>query len=268
MSKNRYKNCLPLKKFGQNFLIDKTIINKIIKFLDPQKNELLVEIGPGLAALTKPICQIVDSLIVIEIDAHLLKLLNGSEFLKKLIIFNQDALNFNYFKLFNKEKRLMRIFGNLPYNISISLIINLFNYINNIKDMNFMIQKEVAQRLIAIPGSKKYGRLSILAQYYCNIEMIFQVLPKSFFPIPKVHSVFINLMPRKNYTIYVQDINMLSNLTRIAFQKRRKMLRHSLKSVFSLKRLIKLGIDPTSRAENISVVQYCQMANYLSSKKS
>ncbi|WP_422667095.1 16S rRNA (adenine(1518)-N(6)/adenine(1519)-N(6))-dimethyltransferase RsmA [Buchnera aphidicola] len=266
MKKNIYQKHIPLKKFGQNFLIDKIIINNIIQWINPKNSEVLVEIGPGLAALTEPICNMVDSLIIIEIDSNLLELLKNKNFFSKLIIFNKNALTFDYLKLFHNQK-LIRIFGNLPYNISVSLIIYLFKKIYIIKDMHFMIQKEVADRLIATPGNKSYGRLSILAQYYCHIKIIFNVLPESFFPIPKVYSVFVQLIPRKKYPIYVYDINILSYITNIAFQKRRKILRHSLSSLFSVDKLITLGIDPTLRAENISVLQYCKLANYLFNNK-
>lgn len=257
------KKLFPLKRYGQNFLVNKKIINDIVEKINPRITQTLVEIGPGLAALTKPICQLLEELIVIEIDYNLLCLLKKESFYPKLIVFCEDALTFNYTKLFFKKKQLIRIFGNLPYNISTSLILFLFKHIAAIQDMNFMLQKEVAQRLIALPGNKSYGRLSVISQYYCSIKILLNVLPENFWPVPKVHSMFINLTPHNDSPYFVYDINILSLVTRKAFQNRRKILRHSLKDLFSEIILKKLNINPRLRAENVSVFQYCQLANYL-----
>lgn len=265
MPKN-FKKHLPLKKYGQNFLINKDTIKNIIKIIDPKTTETLVEIGPGLAALTKPMCELLEELIVIEIDQDLLFLLKKRSFYSKLIVFYQNALNFNFLNLFHKKKQLIRIFGNLPYNISTSLIIFLFKQIKVIQDMNFMLQKEVAERLISTPGNKSYGRLSIISQYYCDIKILLNVSPEDFRPIPKVHSVFINLKPHTNSPYFVYNVNILSAITKDAFQNRRKILRHSLKNLFSEKELIKLEINSNLRAENVSVSHYCKLANYLYKK--
>lgn len=264
---NKLKNFFPKKKFGQNFLIENGIIHNIVQLINPKKNQVLVEIGPGLAALTKPICQLIDKLVVIEIDPILLNLLKYRSFYGKLIIFCQDAVTFNYFDLFN-NKKLIRIFGNLPYNISTPLLICLFKKINIIQDMNFMLQKEVAERLVASPGNKLYCRLSIIAQYYCKIKKLLNISPKFFRPEPKVYSAFVNLTPYKNSPYFVYDINSLSDVTQSAFQKRRKILRHSLENLFSEEKLIKLDINPKLRAENISILQYCKLANDLYKRQS
>ncbi|WAI18145.1 MAG: 16S rRNA (adenine(1518)-N(6)/adenine(1519)-N(6))-dimethyltransferase RsmA [Buchnera aphidicola (Acyrthosiphon caraganae)] len=261
-----FKKHFPLKRYGQNFLVNTKTIQEIINIINPKTKQTLVEIGPGLAALTKPICQLLEELIVIEIDPNLLFLLKKRSFYSKLTVFYQDALNFNYTDLFYKKNQLIRVFGNLPYNISTSLIISLFNHIKVIQDMNFMLQKEVAERLISIPGNKSYGRLSIISQYYCKIKILLNVVPEDFRPIPKVHSVFINLTPHTNSPYFVYDTNILSSITKNAFQNRRKILRHSLKNLFSEKELIQLEINPNLRAENISIFQYCQLADYLYKK--
>ncbi|QCI18131.1 16S rRNA (adenine(1518)-N(6)/adenine(1519)-N(6))-dimethyltransferase RsmA [Buchnera aphidicola (Aphis nasturtii)] len=258
------KKHIPMKKFSQNFLIDFNVIKEIVKFINPKSHQTLVEIGPGLAALTQPICNLIDELIVIEIDKFLLERLKKYAFYSKLIVFYQDALVFDYSKLLNKRNKLIRIFGNLPYHISTSLILCLFERINIIKDMNFMLQKEVAERLVASPGSKLYGRLSIIAQYYCNIKILLDVSPKCFKPVPKVKSTFLSLTPYTNYFPYfTYNIKVLSYITNLAFQKRRKILRHSLGKIFSEKVLIKLNINPKLRPENISILQYCQLSNYM-----
>lgn len=262
----KIKKHYPLKRYSQNFLVNTETIQDIIKIINPKKTQILVEIGPGLGALTKPICESLEELIVIELDLNLLFLLKKRSFYSKLIVFHQDVLRFNFIDLFYKKNQLIRIFGNLPYNISTSLMIVLFKQITVIQDMNFMLQKEVAERLISMPGKKSYGRLSVISQYYCNIKILLHIAPEDFRPIPKVHSVFINLTPHTNSPYFVHDINILSCVTKNAFQNRRKTLRHSLKNLFSEKKLIKLEIDPNLRAENISILQYCRLSNYLYEK--
>ncbi|UPT14517.1 16S rRNA (adenine(1518)-N(6)/adenine(1519)-N(6))-dimethyltransferase RsmA [Buchnera aphidicola] len=258
------KKHIPIKKFSQNFLTDFNVIKKIVKFINPQLNDILVEIGPGLAAITRPVCDLINKLIVIEIDKFLLERLKKCSFYPKLIIYHEDALEFDYLKLFHKKNKLIRIFGNLPYHISTSLILHLFKRINIIKDMNFMLQKEFAERLIASPGSKLYGRLSIISQYYCNIKVLLHVSSKCFKPAPKVESIFLNLTPHTDcFPYFTYNTNVLSYITNLAFQKRRKILRHSLGKIFSEKVFMKLNINPRLRPENISILQYCQLSNYM-----
>ncbi|QCI20294.1 16S rRNA (adenine(1518)-N(6)/adenine(1519)-N(6))-dimethyltransferase RsmA [Buchnera aphidicola (Brachycaudus cardui)] len=266
MSIKIFKKHFPLKKYGQNFLINKNIVDNIIKKIHPEIGQTLVEIGPGLAALTEPMCQLLDQLFVIEVDYNLLLLLKQKSFYSKLVVFCQDALTFNFTQLFYKKNQLIRIFGNLPYNISTSLILFLFKHIQVIQDMNFMLQKEVAERLIALPGNKSYGRLSIISQYYCDIKILLNAIPEDFYPIPKVHSIFVKLIPHNISPYFVYDINILSLVTNKSFQNRRKILRHSLKDLFSETILVQLDINPKLRAENVSILQYCQLANYLYKK--
>lgn len=263
---NKYKKFVPLKRYGQNFLVNKEIIKNIIKIINPKKTQTLLEIGPGLGALTKPICEFLNELIIIEIDPNILSFLKKCIFFYKLKIYCHDALDFNYKNIFYKKNQLIRIFGNLPYNISTSLIIYLFQNIDIIQDMNFMLQQEVAKRLVALPGEKLYGRLSIISQYYCNIKILLHIRPENFQPIPKVNSMFVNLTPHTHSPYFVYDINLLTSITKNAFQHRRKILRHSLRKIFSEKDLIQLEINPNLRAENISIIQYCQLANNLYKK--
>lgn len=254
---------LPNKKLGQHFLIENKIINKIVKYIDPRPQDNILEIGPGLGALTKPMCTFLEKLYVIELDSNLVNFLSNCPFSKKLKILKKNALFYNFLDIFNKENKNIRIFGNLPYNISIRLILYLFNFCNIIKDMHFMLQKEVANRLSASPGTKCYGRLSVIAQYYCNIVPLLQVFPNSFLPVPKVDSVFIRLMPNLTFPVLIDDIKVLEMITNAAFGQRRKILRHSLSKFFHVKTLIKLGVNPMLRAENIRVSQYFQLAYYL-----
>lgn len=252
------------KRFGQNFLNDPYIIESIVNAIHPQKGEVVVEIGPGLAALTEPVGERLDAMTVIEIDRDLAARLQTHPFLgPKLTIFQQDAMAFDFAAYAAEKGQSLRVFGNLPYNISTPLMFHLFSYMGAIKDMHFMLQKEVVNRLVAGPGSKAYGRLSVMAQYYCQVIPVLEVPPESFTPAPKVDSAVVRLMPYQQIPHPVEDIRALSRITTEAFGKRRKTLRNSLGHLFSAEVLAELNIDPTLRAENISVKQYCQLANWL-----
>jgi len=267
MNNNKYyKSHIPNKRLGQHFLIEKAVINKIIQFIQPQLKDNILEIGPGLAALTKPICFFVEKLYVIELDSHLANRLADRSFSEKLKIFQKNAIDFNFLDVFNTKNKKIRIFGNLPYNISIRFILYLLKFFSIVEDMHFMLQKEVANRLSASPGEKCYGRLSVIAQYYCSIVPLFTVLPSSFSPIPKVDSVFVRLIPHEKFPIPVSKIEVLEMITNAAFGQRRKILRHSLSKFFHIKKLIELGINPMLRAENLTISQYFKLACYLITK--
>ncbi|MFQ1019191.1 16S rRNA (adenine(1518)-N(6)/adenine(1519)-N(6))-dimethyltransferase RsmA [Gilliamella sp. CG13] len=250
------------KRFGQNFLHDDYIIESIVAAIQPNKDQALVEIGPGLAALTIPVSKLVDHLTVIEIDRDLAERLKQNPLLTdKLTIIEQDALNYDFNILATELGKPLRVFGNLPYNISTPLMFHLFEFANIITDMHFMLQKEVVTRLVAAPNSKDYGRLSVMAQYYCQIIPVLEVPPSAFKPAPKVDSAVVKLIPYKQKPYLVNDVKILSRLTTEAFNQRRKTIRNSLSNMFSVEQLIELDIDPTLRAENLTVQQYCQLAN-------
>ncbi|MWP47218.1 16S rRNA (adenine(1518)-N(6)/adenine(1519)-N(6))-dimethyltransferase RsmA [Gilliamella sp. Pas-s27] len=250
------------KRFGQNFLHDDYIIESIVAAIQPKKDQALVEIGPGLAALTVPISKYVDHLTVIEIDRDLAgRLIENPILRNKLTIIKQDALTFDFNQLSVQLRKPLRVFGNLPYNISTPLVFHLFEHANIISDMHFMLQKEVVTRLVAAPNSKNYGRLSVMAQYYCQIIPVLEVPPTSFKPAPKVDSAVVKLIPYKEKPYLVKDIKILSRLTTEAFNQRRKTIRNSLSNMFTIEQLTELNIDPNLRAENLSVQQYCQLAN-------
>ncbi|WP_075182302.1 16S rRNA (adenine(1518)-N(6)/adenine(1519)-N(6))-dimethyltransferase RsmA [Pantoea sp. 1.19] len=252
------------KRFGQNFLNDQYIIDSIVAAIHPQKGEAMVEIGPGLGALTEPVGERLDALTVVELDRDLAARLQTHPFLgPKLTIFQQDAMTFDFAALAQARGQPLRVFGNLPYNISTPLMFHLFSYTDAIKDMHFMLQKEVVNRLVAGPGSKAYGRLSVMAQYYCQVIPVLEVPPESFTPAPKVDSAVVRLVPHAVVPHPVQQIKTLSRITLEAFGKRRKTLRNSLGHLFSDAVFAELGVDATLRAENISVAQYCQLANWL-----
>lgn len=250
------------KRFGQNFLHDNYIIESIVAAIQPKKGEALVEIGPGLAALTVPVSKLVDHLTVIEIDRDLASRLVENPFLQnKISVIEQDALNFDFNKLSDTLGQPLRVFGNLPYNISTPLMFHLFEYAPIITDMHFMLQKEVVTRLVAAPNSKSYGRLSVMAQYYCQIIPVLEVPPTAFKPAPKVDSAVVKLIPYKEKPYLVNDIKVLSRITTEAFNQRRKTIRNSLSNLFNSGQIAELGIDPNLRAENLTVQQYCLLAN-------
>ncbi|ATZ10583.1 16S rRNA (adenine(1518)-N(6)/adenine(1519)-N(6))-dimethyltransferase RsmA [Erwinia amylovora] len=252
------------KRFGQNFLNDQYIIDSIVNAIHPQRGEAVVEIGPGLGALTEPVGERLDSMTVVELDRDLAARLQSHPFLgPKLTIFQQDAMTFDFAALAQEKGQPLRVFGNLPYNISTPLMFHLFSYVGAIKDMHFMLQKEVVNRLVAGPGSKAYGRLTVMAQYYCQVIPVLEVPPESFTPAPKVDSAVVRLMPYAQPLHPVDDIRALSRITTEAFGKRRKTLRNSLGHLFTTDVLAEMNIDPTLRAENITVAQYCQLANWL-----
>tara|TARA_B100000900_G_C20533806_1_gene697468 strand:+ start:41 stop:805 length:765 start_codon:yes stop_codon:yes gene_type:complete len=240
------------KQLGQNFLVDKNIIKKIIKFIKPNKTDSMVEIGPGDGALTKYICSEVDNLMIIEKDPNLIDRLNllVSNY-ENTRIHNTDVLKFNFSSIASE----MRIIGNLPYNISTEIIFKLCK-IQNIIDMHFMLQKEVVDRIISRPNNKVYGRLSVMAQTYFNIKKLFDVSENVFIPRPKVKSSFINLIPKKNIFDDRKHEICFSNIVRSAFEERRKMIRSSLNEYLSDEDFDNIKIDPKSRAENLTVDDY------------
>ncbi|MFU2314716.1 16S rRNA (adenine(1518)-N(6)/adenine(1519)-N(6))-dimethyltransferase RsmA [Rahnella sp. PCH160] len=255
------------KRFGQNFLTDQFVIDSIVSAIHPMPGESVVEIGPGLAALTAPVASRLDSMTVIEIDRDLAaRLESNPKFQGKLRVIQSDAMKVNFAELSEELGQPLRVFGNLPYNISTPLMFHLFTYTNAIKDMHFMLQKEVVNRLVAGPNSKAYGRLTVMAQYYCNIIPVLEVPPESFTPAPKVDSAVVRLVPHDNIPYPVSDIRILSRLTTDAFNQRRKTIRNSLGHLFTPEQMSDLGLDLSMRAENISVEQFCKLANWLSTR--
>ncbi len=262
MNNRMHQGHFARKRFGQNFLNDENVIENIVAAIQPKKDQALVEIGPGLAALTLPVSQYVDHLTVIEIDRDLATRLLENPFLKdKLNVIQQDAMTVDFTALANQMNQPLRVFGNLPYNISTPLMFHLFQFMHAISDMHFMLQKEVVNRLVAAPNSKAYGRLSVMAQYYCQIIPVLEVPPYAFKPAPKVDSAVVKLIPHKSLPHPVNDVRALSRITTEAFNQRRKTIRNSLSNIFSAESLTNLGIDLDARAENLSVQQYCQLAN-------
>jgi 16S rRNA (adenine1518-N6/adenine1519-N6)-dimethyltransferase len=260
----QHKGHTARKRFGQNFLHDAYIIDQIVSAINPKNDQHLVEIGPGLGALTEPVCELIDNLTVVELDRDLAARLRSHPFISsKLNIIESDALKFDFSQLLQDDKPL-RIFGNLPYNISTPLMFHLFSFADKVQDMHFMLQKEVVNRLAASPGNKNYGRLSVMAQYHCQIIPVLEVPPSAFNPPPKVDSAIVRLIPHKIKPVQVDDHQALQKICAQAFNQRRKTIRNSLKDSFTEAQIIALGINPDLRAENLSLQQYAQLASEFS----
>ena len=253
----------PRKRFGQNFLHDHNIIYHILSSLEAKAGEHWVEIGPGLGALTEPLLKLGIHLDVVELDRDLVALLKD-KFRQpdNLQIHSADALKFDFSALAENNVKL-RVIGNLPYNISTPLIFHLLDNASCIEDMHFMLQKEVVDRICATPGSKKYGRLSVMMQYYCATELLFDVPPESFDPVPKVMSAIVRLIPHQQPPVEINDIKTLNRVVIQAFSQRRKTLRNSLKKLIAEDAIIALNIDPALRAEALSLDDFAKLSNLL-----
>lgn len=247
------------KRFGQNFLHDPAIIQKIVDAINPQKSDYLIEIGPGKGAITKHLLQRVEKLNVIEIDRDLIQLLSSNFEENNVIIHEADALKFDFSTL---NQTNLRIVGNLPYNISTPLLFHLLAYKHCIKDMLFMLQKEVVDRICAKPGNKQYGRLSIMLQFYCDVESLFTIKPGAFSPAPKVDSAIVKLVPLSNPRYEICDHETLALIVKESFSQRRKTIRNNLKKYLSESEIMNAGIAPEKRAESIDIDGFAKLANY------
>lgn len=248
------------KRFGQNFLQDKSIISQLIASAQTQPYQHWVEIGPGLGALTAPLLRTGVRLDVIELDRDLVSLLHTAfHDHPQLTIHSADALHFDFTALATDAEKL-RVIGNLPYNISTPLLFHLLSNAHCIQDMHFMLQKEVVNRMCAAPGSKQYGRLSVMVQYYCATEWLFDVPPESFDPIPKVMSAIIRLTPHLTPPVVINNIENLNRVVTEAFSQRRKTLRNCLKKLLDEDALIQLNIDPNARAETLSLADFAKLS--------
>ncbi len=250
------------KRFGQNFLHDSNIIYQIISSLNAKSADHWVEIGAGLGALTEPLLKMVHHLDVVELDRDLVQFLTEKFNEPHLHIHSADALRFNFADLIKTDEKL-RVVGNLPYNISTPLMFHLLENAQHIDDMHFMLQKEVVDRICAKPNSKKYGRLSIMMQYFCETEWLFDVPPESFNPIPQVMSAIVRLVPYEKSPVFVRDVLMLNRVVTEAFSQRRKTLRNSLKKLLTEQQLNDLEIDSRVRAENLSLADFAKIANFV-----
>ncbi len=253
------------KRFGQNFLVNERVINDIIAAIRPEQGDSMVEIGPGLGALTRPLLKKLNHLHVIEIDRDIVARLENDypqdQPKSKLTVHAQDALTFDFALL----DMPLRIVGNLPYNISSPLLFHCAAYAERIRDMHFMLQNEVVERMVAAPSTPEYGRLSVMLQYRFHMEKLFDVMPESFRPAPKVNSAIVRMIPLASSAIVVRNEQLYAAIVSAAFGQRRKTLRNTLRHYLNEADFQKLDIDAQLRAENLSVNEFAKLANYLDS---
>ena len=252
----------PRKRFGQNFLIEPRIIADIVAAIAPARGDRLVEIGPGHGALTMPLLERLDHLEVVEIDRDLAAALAQRYPGERLTIHTGDALDFDFAALGPD----LRVVGNLPYNISTPLLFHLARFAPSLRDLHFMLQQEVVERMVAAPGGGDYGRLSVMLQYRFAVEALFTVPPEAFAPAPKVYSAVVRLQPRAAAALTARDEATLGQVVAAAFGQRRKMLRNTLRDLVSVEELAALGIAATQRAEELAVGDYVRLANYLTQR--
>lgn len=252
------------KRFGQNFLHDAGVIHRIHRSIYPRENQHIVEIGPGQGALTEGLIDSGARVDVVELDLDLIPILNSRFSQRENFHLNQgDALKFDFAALANGPRSL-RIVGNLPYNISTPLIFHLLSHAECIQDMHFMLQKEVVERLAAQPGGGDWGRLSIMVQYYCQVEHLFNVGPGAFNPAPKVDSAIVRLIPHETLPHPAKDVKLLELVVREAFNQRRKTLRNTLKNLLNDDDIAAAQVDATRRPEQLSLADFVRLADQLS----
>jgi 16S rRNA (adenine1518-N6/adenine1519-N6)-dimethyltransferase len=268
----------PKKRFGQHFLHDRGIVQRILDAFDPQPDETLVEIGPGPGALTKPLLERCTRLHVVELDRDLAAQLraNSDRWLparstspvpglvapERLVVHEADALRFDFGALAPPGGKI-RLIGNLPYNISTPLLFHLLDQERYIHDMLFMLQKEVVDRMAAAPGGKDYGRLSVMIQWRLRVEKLFDVHPGAFTPPPKVNSSVVRLVPHAQPPVQVHHAGVFARVVQASFAQRRKTLRNNLKGLMTAETLEALGIDPQRRAETLTLAEFAALANAL-----
>ncbi|WP_028917192.1 16S rRNA (adenine(1518)-N(6)/adenine(1519)-N(6))-dimethyltransferase RsmA [Pseudoxanthomonas sp. J35] len=253
-------NHTPKKSLGQNFLHDRSYIERIVQAIDPQPGDRVVEIGPGQGALTLPLLRRHGALTVIEFDRDLVGPLAAmAEGVGELAIVHRDVLQVDLTALAGGER--IKLAGNLPYNISSPILFHALEHAAAIRDMVFMLQKEVVDRMGAGPGSKVYGRLSVMLQAYCTVTPLFVVPPGAFRPAPKVDSAVVRLVPRDPATIAIRDRERFANVVRAAFGQRRKTLRNALNGVCDAAQFDAAGVSADARAEQIDVAAFIRLAN-------
>jgi 16S rRNA (adenine1518-N6/adenine1519-N6)-dimethyltransferase len=252
----------PRKRFGQHFLHDPAVIARIVAAIQPRESDAIVEIGPGQGAITLPLLHAARRLQVVELDRDLIDPLREQcREAGELTLHNADALRIDFCHLTGDAVPL-RIVGNLPYNISTPLLFHLLLQVRCIRDMHFMLQKEVVDRLAAAPGSRQYGRLSVMVQYRCRVTSLFTIGPGAFHPPPRVESAFVRLEPYRELPVAVDDEAVLEMLVRRAFAQRRKTLRNALRGILEEETIRSLGIDPSLRAEMLGLREFAALANY------
>lgn len=251
----------PRKRFGQHFLHDPSVIARIVRAIDARPGDRVVEIGPGLGALTRALLEVCEDLHVIELDRDLAaKLESEFEGDTRIRVHAGDALEFDFKQLVSSGERL-RVVGNLPYNVSTPLLFHLLGQAAVVADMHFMLQREVADRLTAEPGGRDYGRLTVMVQLRCECEKLFEVGAGAFRPPPRVTSALVRLRVRREPAVELSDVPGFERLVSHLFSQRRKTLRNSLRAWLGEAELEALGIDPRARAETLDLAAFATLAN-------
>lgn len=249
------------KRFGQNFLHDKYVLSSITEAIAPAPDDTMVEIGPGLGAMTEQLMRTLDKMHVVELDRDLVARLEKTYNPARLTIHAGDALKFDFGSIPVPAGRKLRVVGNLPYNISSPLLFHLAAFAPRVQDQHFMLQKEVVERMVAEPGSKTYGRLSVMLQWRYDMSLLFVVPPEAFDPPPKVESAIVRMIPVAQPLAC--DGAKLEAVVLKAFSQRRKVIRNCLAGMFTEAQIIEAGIDPTMRPETVGLAQYVALANLL-----
>ena len=248
------------KSLGQHFLHERGVVDKIVLAVDPKPGDRLVEIGPGQGAITFPLLRRHGELTAIEFDRDLITpLMEAAEGVGRLTIIHKDVLDVDFGKLAGEDR--LRLGGNLPYNLSSPILFHAIEHAASIRDMVFMLQKEVVDRMAAEPGSKVYGRLSVMLQAYCHVDSLFVVPPGAFRPPPKVDSAVARLVPRAADEVGIRDQRRFADVVRAAFGQRRKTLRNALSGTCSVEQIEAAGLRPDLRAEQVPVSDFIRLAN-------
>jgi 16S rRNA (adenine1518-N6/adenine1519-N6)-dimethyltransferase len=254
----------PRKRFSQNFLVDEGAIHEIVSAISPRAGDTMVEIGPGLAAITKPLADIVQPLHVVEIDRDIVKRLRAEFSPEHLIVHEGDALEFDFSALGSA----LRVVGNLPYHISTAILFHLAGTARSLRDIHVMLQAEVVDRMTANAGSSEYGRLSVMLQYRFDIEKVLDVPSSAFRPQPKVESAVVRLVPRSGVWRAARDEALLAETVAVAFSQRRKTLRNTLGRLLSAADFAALNIDPVARAQTLEVTDFVRIADFRAEMRS
>jgi 16S rRNA (adenine1518-N6/adenine1519-N6)-dimethyltransferase len=249
------------KRFGQNFLHDQHVLGSITDAINPREGDAMVEIGPGLAAMTDQLLRSLKHMHVVELDRDLVARLEKRYPPERLTIHSCDALKFDFGSIPVPDGQKLRVVGNLPYNISSPLLFHLTEYVDRVQDQHFMLQKEVVERMVAEPGSKVYGRLSVMLQWRYDMQLLFVVPPEAFDPPPKVESAIVRMIPVAQPLAC--DRQTLEAVVQKAFSQRRKVIRNCLSGMFTEEQIIAVGIAPTARPETVGLEGYVALANLL-----
>ena len=247
------------KKFGQNFLVDRYFISKIIKEINPKEGNNILEIGPGKGAITEPVLKKINHISVVEIDPDMVKILKHRISTNNISILAENVLSINdeFFKKFNK------IIGNLPYYIATEIILKLTKIYSSSSELYFMVLKEVAERITAKPSNKSFGRLSVILQYYFDTELLFEIPPEAFSPQPKITSAFIRLIRKKRVSPKVIDKDSFEQIVKVAFSQKRKTIKNNFKNILFDKDFFNLEISPKIRSEALTIDQFIKLENYV-----